>query len=205
MKHVRLFLVSLIFGTGAFAQYPRSRSGSWCLSPRENRWTRRRASSASVVGGSRSADRGGQPRRRGGTIGQRSSGEGTPDGYTLLWGTSGRLRSGRVSTRNSATTSPRISSRCRWSRLCLSCFSRAGAAGELGDRARRLCQGASGRDQLRLDGVGSGLHLIAELFKSVAGIQIVHVPYKGVAQALPEMMSARCRSHSIRFRPSCRT
>ena len=38
---------------------------------------------------------------------------------------------------------------------------------------------------------GSGLHLIAELFKSVAGIQIVHVPYKDVAQALPEMMSGK--------------
>src|SRR5439155_1309857 len=40
-------------------------------------------------------------------------------------------------------------------------------------------------------GVGSGLHLIGELFKSVAGIEIVHVPYKGVAQALPEMMSGK--------------
>src|SRR5207245_254343 len=40
-------------------------------------------------------------------------------------------------------------------------------------------------------GVGSGLHLIGELFKSEAAIQIVHVPYKGVAQALPEMMSGK--------------
>jgi tripartite-type tricarboxylate transporter receptor subunit TctC len=40
-------------------------------------------------------------------------------------------------------------------------------------------------------GVGSGLHLIAELFKSEAGIEIVHVPYKGVAQALPELMSGK--------------
>jgi len=40
-------------------------------------------------------------------------------------------------------------------------------------------------------GVGSGLHLIAELFKTEAGIQIVHVPYKGVAQALPEIMSGK--------------
>src|SRR5258706_1398 len=39
-------------------------------------------------------------------------------------------------------------------------------------------------------GVGSGLHLIGELFKSEAAIEIVHVPYKGVAQALPEMMPA---------------
>jgi tripartite-type tricarboxylate transporter receptor subunit TctC len=40
-------------------------------------------------------------------------------------------------------------------------------------------------------GVGSGLHLIAELFKTEAGIRIVHVPYKGVAQALPEIMSGK--------------
>jgi tripartite-type tricarboxylate transporter receptor subunit TctC len=40
-------------------------------------------------------------------------------------------------------------------------------------------------------GVGSGLHLIAELFKTEAGIEIVHVPYKGVAQALPEIMSGK--------------
>src|SRR5260370_8567902 len=40
-------------------------------------------------------------------------------------------------------------------------------------------------------GVGSGLHLIGELFKSEAAIQIVHVPYKAVAQGLPEMLSAK--------------
>ena len=40
-------------------------------------------------------------------------------------------------------------------------------------------------------GVGSGLHLIGELFKMVAGVDIVHVPYKGIAQALPEIMAGR--------------
>jgi tripartite-type tricarboxylate transporter receptor subunit TctC len=40
-------------------------------------------------------------------------------------------------------------------------------------------------------GVGSGLHLIGELFKMTAGVQMVHVPYKGVAQALPEMAAGR--------------
>ncbi len=40
-------------------------------------------------------------------------------------------------------------------------------------------------------GVGSGLHLIGEMFKMTARINIVHVPYKGVAQALPEIMAGR--------------
>lgn len=38
-----------------------------------------------------------------------------------------------------------------------------------------------------MTGVGSGLHLIGEMFKMTAGIDMVHVPYKGVAQALPEV------------------
>jgi tripartite-type tricarboxylate transporter receptor subunit TctC len=40
-------------------------------------------------------------------------------------------------------------------------------------------------------GVGSGLHLMGELFKSVAGVDIVHVPFKGMGQAAPELASGR--------------
>lgn len=40
-------------------------------------------------------------------------------------------------------------------------------------------------------GVGSGLHLVGELFKSVAGVDIVHVPFKGLAQAVSEIASGR--------------
>ncbi|MSQ50986.1 MAG: tripartite tricarboxylate transporter substrate binding protein [Betaproteobacteria bacterium] len=40
-------------------------------------------------------------------------------------------------------------------------------------------------------GNGSASHLPAELFKSMAGVNILHVPYKGVSAALPDLVGGR--------------
>jgi tripartite-type tricarboxylate transporter receptor subunit TctC len=40
-------------------------------------------------------------------------------------------------------------------------------------------------------GHGSSLHLAGEMFKSLAGIDILHVPYKGTTTALPDLMAGR--------------
>ncbi|RPI43482.1 MAG: tripartite tricarboxylate transporter substrate binding protein [Betaproteobacteria bacterium] len=40
-------------------------------------------------------------------------------------------------------------------------------------------------------GIGSGLHLTGELFNSVAGIEMVHVPFKGIGQAASDIASGR--------------
>ena len=40
-------------------------------------------------------------------------------------------------------------------------------------------------------GTGTSLHLAAELFKVSAGVDIVHVPYKGGAQALADVMAGQ--------------
>lgn len=40
-------------------------------------------------------------------------------------------------------------------------------------------------------GVGSGSHFTGELFKSMAKIDVVHVPFKGIPEALTEAMSGR--------------
>ena len=40
-------------------------------------------------------------------------------------------------------------------------------------------------------GVGTSLHLSGELFKSITGLDMVHVPYKGSAPALTDLMSGQ--------------
>jgi len=40
-------------------------------------------------------------------------------------------------------------------------------------------------------GIGSTLHVAGELFKMMAGVDIVHVPYRGAGPALPDLMSGR--------------
>ena len=48
-------------------------------------------------------------------------------------------------------------------------------------------------DQLTFgsSGVGTSLHMSGELFKQMAGVQIRHIPYKGRAQSLPDLLSWR--------------
>jgi tripartite-type tricarboxylate transporter receptor subunit TctC len=40
-------------------------------------------------------------------------------------------------------------------------------------------------------GIGSGTHFAAELFKSLAAIDVGHVPFKGIPEALTETMTGR--------------
>jgi tripartite-type tricarboxylate transporter receptor subunit TctC len=40
-------------------------------------------------------------------------------------------------------------------------------------------------------GVGSTQHLAGELFKSVAQVDIRHVPYRGIALAVPDLLTGR--------------
>jgi tripartite-type tricarboxylate transporter receptor subunit TctC len=45
-----------------------------------------------------------------------------------------------------------------------------------------------GRITFASSGNGTNIHLVGELFKSMAGVDIVHVPYKGSAPALTDLM-----------------
>jgi tripartite-type tricarboxylate transporter receptor subunit TctC len=46
-------------------------------------------------------------------------------------------------------------------------------------------------------GIGSPPHLSLELFARLASVQLVHVPYKGIGNALPDMLAGRLQAMSI--------
>lgn len=54
-----------------------------------------------------------------------------------------------------------------------------------------LAKSKPGQFNFSSAGVGSGTHFAAELFKNMAGIDVVHVPFKGIPEAITETMSGR--------------
>ena len=126
-----------------------------------------------------------------GAIGAKLVAAAEPDGYTLLrqhqlaGGDAGRQPQPRLRSRQGLRAGGQADAE----------FPGAGGAsrfpGEVGARARRLCQGQSRQAQLQLPGPGNASHLAAELFKLKTGTDIVHVPYKGAAEAATGVMAGQ--------------
>jgi tripartite-type tricarboxylate transporter receptor subunit TctC len=54
-----------------------------------------------------------------------------------------------------------------------------------------LAKAKPGELSFASSGIGGLQHLNAEMFKQMAGVDLVHVPYKGTAQFLPDLMAGR--------------
>ncbi len=54
-----------------------------------------------------------------------------------------------------------------------------------------LAKAQPGNLSFASSGAGSSTHLSGELFKSLAGIDVLHIPYKGSGQALVDLMAGR--------------
>jgi tripartite-type tricarboxylate transporter receptor subunit TctC len=54
-----------------------------------------------------------------------------------------------------------------------------------------LLKANPGKYSYASSGVGTAVHLAAELFREKAGVDIVHVPYRGTAAAMPDLIAGR--------------
>ncbi len=54
-----------------------------------------------------------------------------------------------------------------------------------------LCKAQPGKINFASSGYGAAAHLAGELFRTEAHVDIVHVPYKGAAPALQDVMAGR--------------
>jgi tripartite-type tricarboxylate transporter receptor subunit TctC len=128
----------------------------------------------------------------GGALGAKLVAAATADGYTLLYGNAGPLAIGPHLTpdigydifRDFAPVSQTTSAPFM---IFASAKLPVATAQELIAYARQR----PGQLNYASSGIGSGLHLMGELFKSVTGVSIVHVPFKGMGQAAPEIASGR--------------
>lgn len=128
----------------------------------------------------------------GGLIGTEVAASAAPDGYTLFFATTGTM-----------TINPSLYSSMRVKPL--SAFDAVGmVAGtenvlvvppslhvKTTQELIALAKKEPGALTFGSAGVGSSNHLSGELFKEMAGINIVHVPYKGSAQALTDLLGGR--------------
>ncbi|HEY6864520.1 MAG TPA: tripartite tricarboxylate transporter substrate binding protein [Burkholderiales bacterium] len=128
----------------------------------------------------------------GGTIGSEAVAKSAPDGYTLLWGNVGPLAIGpSLYKKLGYDVAKDFAPVSLVATLPFVLFASPQLKADSVPELVAYAKAHPGEINFGSTGVGSGLHLIAELFKSAAGIDIVHVPYKGVAQALPEMMAGK--------------
>lgn len=131
----------------------------------------------------------------GGTVGSAAAAKAAPDGYTLLYGSTSTLAIAPGLYKN-LSYDPRthfvpISLVSRGA-IVLAVHSAVPAAtlSEFIAQAKR----SPGKFSYASAGSGTPPHLSAEFFKSVAGIDLLHIPYKGGAQALNDVASGQAQA-----------
>jgi tripartite-type tricarboxylate transporter receptor subunit TctC len=128
----------------------------------------------------------------GGNIGADVVAKSQPDGYTLLMGTTGVMSINSFLYKNltydsSKDFDPVIYTTLITNVLVVSPSVPAKSVAELVS----LAKSSPGKFSFASSGIGTSTHLSGELFKSMAAIDILHVPYKGSSQALIDVIGGR--------------
>src|SRR4030088_1144630 len=132
------------------------------------------------------------PAGAGGNIGPQAGARAAPDGYTLLMATTGVMSINNALYPNMTYDAakdfePVIFVASITNVLVVPPELPATSVREL----ILLAKQKPGSLSFGSSGAGSSTHLSSELFKSMAGIDVLHVPYKGSSQALTDLLTGR--------------
>jgi tripartite-type tricarboxylate transporter receptor subunit TctC len=127
-----------------------------------------------------------------GNIGAEAVAKSAPDGYTLLMATTGVMAINNALFKSMTFDAakdfePVIYIASISNVVIVPLDLPANSIAELIAVAKR----EPGKLSFASSGAGSSTHMSAELFKSMAGVDILHIPYKGSGQALPDLISGR--------------
>lgn len=127
----------------------------------------------------------------GGTIAAAAVARAAPDGYTLLSVSSAHAVAAAIYPKLPYDTSKDLAGITETASSCYVLV----ATLSLGIRSAReliaLAKAKPGQLNFASAGVGSGTHFAGEMFKAMAGIDVVHVPFKGIPESLTETMTGR--------------
>jgi tripartite-type tricarboxylate transporter receptor subunit TctC len=128
----------------------------------------------------------------GGNVGTSTVAHATPDGYTILYGNLGPLAIGpHLYRKLDYDVSKQLAPVSLVGSSAFILFSSTKLPVQSVQELIAYGKARPGELNYASSGVGSGLHLAAELFKAAASIDIVHVPYKGLGQAWPDIGTGR--------------
>ena len=125
----------------------------------------------------------------GGNLGAALVAKAAPDGYSLLLNTYAQAISPAINKKLSYDPRKELQAVTMLTRgISVLVVSNALPASNVRELLA-LTRAQPGKINFASNGVGSGPHLAAALFKSMAGIDIVHIPYKGDATMTPALIA----------------
>ena len=128
----------------------------------------------------------------GGNIGADVVAKSNPDGYTLLMGTTGVLAINNYLYKEMPFDPQRDFAPVSYTSLITNILVvNANVPAKTVGELVALAKAKPGELTFASSGAGSSTHLSAELFKSMTGTNILHVPYKGSSQAITDVMAGQ--------------